>query len=758
MKFILALLLISTQALAVTYSTYPFGDYHWKSPSPTAGQLPVTGNIVGDARTALDTFEVYVWNGTSWSSGSGGGGTVSSVGLALPGIFIVSGSPVVGAGTLSATFSNESVNTFFSGPSSGSATTPSFRLIVPADIPTLNQDTTGTSSNVTGVVAVDHGGTNSSTALSNGFLMQSLGGSIVESSIAESDAADAIGRVESGNNGAFAGYDLTGKLYSIPGWFQDGTGQVQAEISPIASDNATSIQFNPDISTALTGGYEGVIVSPNLSSAMAYTSSFNAETNFSSGFNNSGETAQFQDQSQMQSGSTSGRHVSFVSSPTLGGTTGGYSGFSVGANINGTISGDLSAYQASPNVNVSIPGEVTTYGDFTNFNSTASTPFYQSAGFAPNLSAGSSIVTLNGINVNPNINGTISSEFTGINISPNGPATIPIIQGMNINLANLSSPVQKVGLDINDGMINVDSNIDTASLTLSGAFSNNDIGGQFQVSSGFPVNGVFGFGNDLSVNTIFNDNMGDDGTGLKLGFSINGLVNELIVAPGKVVESLNYMLAGGGVAPGSSGTINHAAMFYAAGFLNEGGTVVANELAGFKTSPILCSMASTCYSLFSQDTSAKLDNAGPVRFRTLTSGFVISDGSGNLSTSTNPTITGDLTVNNGKIESTQTTAPTAVVQAGAGTGASCSVSHATDVAGKVTITTGTLGLSTGSYCNVHFNSPYGVAPICQLTPASSTLSTSVYVTSTTTDAVVNFAVAGGISSTYILNYSCIETQ
>jgi molybdopterin biosynthesis enzyme MoaB len=41
---------------------------------------------------------------------------------------------------------------------------PTFRAIVAADIPTLNQNTTGTASNVTGTVAIANGGTGQTTA------------------------------------------------------------------------------------------------------------------------------------------------------------------------------------------------------------------------------------------------------------------------------------------------------------------------------------------------------------------------------------------------------------------------------------------------------------------------------------------------------------------------------------------------------------------------------------------------------------------
>ncbi len=119
---------------------------------------------------------------------------------------------------------------------------------------------------------------------------------------------------------------------------------------------------------------------------------------------------------------------------------------------------------------------------------------------------------------------------------------------------------------------------------------------------------------------------------------------------------------------------------------------------------------------------------------------------------------GETQLTNSHLKSIQATIPTIVANASAGTGASASLANATDVAGQVTITTGTIGLSTGSYATVTFNKTYNVAPIVLLTPASSTLSTSVYVTSTTSGFSINFAVAGGISSTYVLNYLCIETQ
>lgn len=72
--------------------------------------------------------------GMKWAAASGG--SVTSVGLSLPGIFTVSGSPVTTSGTLTGTLATQSANKVFAGPTSGAAATPTFRSLVAADLPT----------------------------------------------------------------------------------------------------------------------------------------------------------------------------------------------------------------------------------------------------------------------------------------------------------------------------------------------------------------------------------------------------------------------------------------------------------------------------------------------------------------------------------------------------------------------------------------------------------------------------------------------
>lgn len=64
-----------------------------------------------------------------------GGGTVTSVGLAMPSIFTVTNSPVTTSGTLTADLNTQNANLVFAGPYSGSAAVPTFRSLGNDDLP-----------------------------------------------------------------------------------------------------------------------------------------------------------------------------------------------------------------------------------------------------------------------------------------------------------------------------------------------------------------------------------------------------------------------------------------------------------------------------------------------------------------------------------------------------------------------------------------------------------------------------------------------
>ena len=134
----------------------------------TGGSLTLNGATTGSAIIGVKAaagstiFNLPVGNGTvnqvlstdgsgntSWTTA--GAGTVSSVGLSMPGIFSVTNSPVTGAGTLTAALNNQSANLVWAGPSTGAASAPTFRALVGADLP---NPTSGSLGGIQSFVAV----------------------------------------------------------------------------------------------------------------------------------------------------------------------------------------------------------------------------------------------------------------------------------------------------------------------------------------------------------------------------------------------------------------------------------------------------------------------------------------------------------------------------------------------------------------------------------------------------------------------------
>jgi hypothetical protein len=60
---------------------------------------------------------------------------VTSIAIAAPSEITVAGSPITTSGTITLTWTNESANKVFAGPSTGSPATPTFRSLVAADLP-----------------------------------------------------------------------------------------------------------------------------------------------------------------------------------------------------------------------------------------------------------------------------------------------------------------------------------------------------------------------------------------------------------------------------------------------------------------------------------------------------------------------------------------------------------------------------------------------------------------------------------------------
>jgi hypothetical protein len=130
-------------------------------PKLTTTQITTLGGTLGPGDIGLQVYDsllqqIRYWNGTAWLTVSTATslGTVTSVGLSLPSIFTVSGSPVTTSGTLTGTLVAQGQNTFFAGPTTGTAT-PTFRALVAGDIPSLPASII-----TSGTLPVARGGTN----------------------------------------------------------------------------------------------------------------------------------------------------------------------------------------------------------------------------------------------------------------------------------------------------------------------------------------------------------------------------------------------------------------------------------------------------------------------------------------------------------------------------------------------------------------------------------------------------------------------
>lgn len=136
--------------------TLPGGFTSQRASNPLNGALRYSRTL-----TKLEAFV-----GGSWETVASGPlvGTVQSVGLSLPGIFTVSGSPVTTSGTLTGSLASQSQNLAFMSPD-GMAGIPAFRALVNADLP---------------VVDLSHGGTGLSTITANYLLGGNATGTGIE--------------------------------------------------------------------------------------------------------------------------------------------------------------------------------------------------------------------------------------------------------------------------------------------------------------------------------------------------------------------------------------------------------------------------------------------------------------------------------------------------------------------------------------------------------------------------------------------------
>ena len=198
--------------------------------SALAGAVPASGGGTTNFLRADGTWTA--------PSGGGGSGTVTSVALTAPGIFSVAGSPVTTAGTLALSFVTQSANLLFAGPASGAAASPTFRSLVPADLPLFT-------SALAGAVPGSGGGTTNFLRADGTWTAPSGGGSPGGSNT----------QVQFNNAGAFGGtsslvWDSANSILRHNG---AAASAKTVEVTSGVSDSNFRLQFRNGVSGSLSG-------------------------------------------------------------------------------------------------------------------------------------------------------------------------------------------------------------------------------------------------------------------------------------------------------------------------------------------------------------------------------------------------------------------------------------------------------------------------------------------------------------------------
>lgn len=274
---------------------------------PSLDAAKITSGVFGTARLGTGTADTtkFLRGDGSWQVNPLG--TVTSVTLTVPSaLFATTGSPITGSGILDFTINNQSANTVWSGPTSGSSATPTFRALVPADIPGLDAAKiitgTFTSSQIPGLdtskitsgvfaagflptIAVNKGGTGQTTAndafnalapsqtSANGLFLKSNGTDASWSAITIGGSNTQVQYNNAGVPGGITGVTSDGTkfttLTAVGSISLNASGSTSTNINTGSSTGATNIGNSGNtggVSIVTQGTVDRTLYTPTISS------------------------------------------------------------------------------------------------------------------------------------------------------------------------------------------------------------------------------------------------------------------------------------------------------------------------------------------------------------------------------------------------------------------------------------------------------------------------------------------------------------
>lgn len=210
----------------------------------------------GNNTIGFNNLDQFTINGVPVATGS-----VTSVGLSAPNIFSVTGSPVTSSGTLTLSLANQTAGTFFAGPATGSAAPPTFRSIAVTDVPTLNQNTTGTAGGLSVTLVATSGGTGQSTYATGDLLYAS--------------AVNTLSKRTIGSTG-----DVLTVVAGVPTWAPPATSGTVTSVG-ITGSSGIGVSGSPITSSGSITLSLGAITPTSISTGSITASSTISASNFS---------------------------------------------------------------------------------------------------------------------------------------------------------------------------------------------------------------------------------------------------------------------------------------------------------------------------------------------------------------------------------------------------------------------------------------------------------------------------------------------
>lgn len=183
------------------------------------------------------------------------------------------------------------------------------------------------------------------------------------------------------------------------------------------------------------------------------------------------------------------------------------------------------------------------------------------------------------------LNGNSAQSIYGATISIQGTAASNAT-ALLINMTNAHSSSIPISIDTQGGTNNLRFELNTSAYMPTAFSSFNNVGGQLNISAGFPLVATPVFLNNFGWNINFDDDATADnflGAGDSLGQSIMAFVNQ--IAGTATVDTFNYVLLGGSNVDAGTGHINELNIYRGIGLLNAGGGMTVDNQRLFYVDP-----------------------------------------------------------------------------------------------------------------------------------------------------------------------------